>query len=751
MVTCGALNCGNSSTKKSVADVKGWHNVPTEKENKQRRKKWLAAMKRDPPYPADTNFVLCGMHFTSECFQRDLKAELCGSVRKFILLPNAIPSVFSFSKPLPAKRSASIARNERKTKRQIVDEACTAEENSGGPEAPSLELEPLFKDAITQTVDVVMINKEVSCATPMRTKSTMVPAVLCKSMSTQMSPTLSSTNTQTVILTQYASVSTVNLIAKEGDEIGDCSSFCASEVEDRADPDASFNVSSDVDTVDSSADTADSDVNEQDVDVREGTQSIAPSTMFLVYFEMLKSLFKFCFECGEKATIKKHITKGSMLIVKLVCAGNHEVTWRSQPYLNRIAEGTVRLSAGILFNGLTFQGVKEAFETANVNFISRSQFHELQRRFLFPAINSIFTHYQEATLVRLVALEGVDLIGDGRCDSPGFSAKYGTYSLMDAMTNEVVNFFISHVRLAGNSARMEKHGLAECLEFIDEAGVIVDTLVTDRHSQIRKFMRTEHEHISHQFDVWHMTKNIKKKILKVAKKKSCRDLNDWMKSIINHFWWACSTCEGDPILLKEKWQSLLCHIRGVHYWVNNTLYHKCAHEELTLLQQAQKKWLTEESPAYIALEKIVNEKQLLNDLKHVADFKHTGQLEVYHSLLNKYCPKRLTFSYAGMVARTQLAVLDHNSGVERQQATTSDGRLKFKVSFTKITKEWVAKKVMDPKEKKYQEDLMKEVFDLVQKIKAPIFFKLPETPRNIALKINPGKEVVVSNMRSRFT
>ncbi|XP_057308074.1 uncharacterized protein LOC130645964 [Hydractinia symbiolongicarpus] len=100
MVTCGALNCGNSSTKKSVADVKGWHNVPTEKENKQRRKKWLAAMKRDPPYPADTNFVLCGMHFTSECFQRDLKAELCGSVRKFILLPNAIPSVFSFSKRL---------------------------------------------------------------------------------------------------------------------------------------------------------------------------------------------------------------------------------------------------------------------------------------------------------------------------------------------------------------------------------------------------------------------------------------------------------------------------------------------------------------------------------------------------------------------------------------------------------------------------------------------------------------------------
>ncbi|XP_057295234.1 uncharacterized protein LOC130623738 [Hydractinia symbiolongicarpus] len=151
---------------------------------------------------------------------------------------------------------------------------------------------------------------------------------------------------------------------------------------------------------------------------------------------------------------------------------------------------------------------------------------------------------------------------------------------------------------------------------------------------------------------------------------------------------------------------------------------------------------SEENSTYIALEKIVNEKQLLNDLKYVADFKHTGQLEVYHSLLNKYCPKRLAFSYAGMAARTQLAVLDHNSAVKRQQATTSDGRLKFKVSFTKITKEWVAKKLMDPKEKKYQEDLMKEVFDLVQKIKAPIFFKLPETPRNIALKINLRRKLL---------
>ena len=38
------------------------------------------------------------------------------------------------------------------------------------------------------------------------------------------------------------------------------------------------------------------------------------------------------------------------------------------------------------------------------------------------------------------------------------------------------------------------------------------------------------------------------------------------------------------------------------------------------------------------------------------------ELEVFHSLYNLYCPKRISFSYEGMYARTQLAVMDHNSG-----------------------------------------------------------------------------------------
>ena len=45
-------------------------------------------------------------------------------------------------------------------------------------------------------------------------------------------------------------------------------------------------------------------------------------------------------------------------------------------------------------------------------------------------------------------------IGGGRSDSPGYSAKYGTYSLMSTDLNKIVDFFIVHISTARNSSRM---------------------------------------------------------------------------------------------------------------------------------------------------------------------------------------------------------------------------------------------------------------------------------------------------------
>ena len=111
---------------------------------------------------------------------------------------------------------------------------------------------------------------------------------------------------------------------------------------------------------------------------------------------------------------------------------------------------------------------------------------------------------------------------------------------------------------------MEKYGLKYLLESLTSKGLNINLITTDQHMQIRKFLREEYPNILHQYDIWHRAKNLRKKLEKVAKKKAFKDLQPWLKSIINHFWWSCKSCDGDVEKLREMWTSILFHIRNVH-------------------------------------------------------------------------------------------------------------------------------------------------------------------------------------------
>lgn len=56
--------------------------------------------------------------------------------------------------------------------------------------------------------------------------------------------------------------------------------------------------------------------------------------------------------------------------------------------------------------------------------------------------------------------------------------------------------------------RCEKEGLARSLTFLEEAGLVVDTIVTDRHPMIQKYLREQHQSITHYYDVWHVSKGL---------------------------------------------------------------------------------------------------------------------------------------------------------------------------------------------------------------------------------------------------
>lgn len=53
---------------------------------------------------------------------------------------------------------------------------------------------------------------------------------------------------------------------------------------------------------------------------------------------------------------------------------------------------------------------------------------------------------------------------------------------------------------------MELEGLKRCLQTLADEDIVVSDLTTDRHPQVKKFMRDKHPEVNHWFDVWHVSK-----------------------------------------------------------------------------------------------------------------------------------------------------------------------------------------------------------------------------------------------------
>ena len=81
------------------------------------------------------------------------------------------------------------------------------------------------------------------------------------------------------------------------------------------------------------------------------------------------------------------------------------------------------------------------------------------------------------------------ILGDGRNDSPGFSAMYCTYTLMDHDTREIVLMVIMDKReTGGNSPVMEREALHKALLLCKEKDIPVVELVTDGNSSVAALM-----------------------------------------------------------------------------------------------------------------------------------------------------------------------------------------------------------------------------------------------------------------------
>lgn len=393
--------------------------------------------------------------------------------------------------------------------------------------------------------------------------------------------------------------------------------------------------------------------------------------ILLVYEENLRQLLRFCPQCGSPVNedeIDERENDGSQYTIKLNCLNNCNFTWQSQPSIPGLkGEGNLALSAGLFFSGIQFAKFEQFASTINLKSIGEDCYYNLREKHVYPTIDTHWEREQSRVFDKLKGrLEPVTLAGDGRCDSPGHCAKYGTYTMLDVETDLVVDFKVVSVCEVKNSNAMEKKGFIETLNTIEAAGVDVAGISTDSHPQIKKYMREEEKQKKHHIDPWHACKNVTKKLRAVSKKKGSEKLGEWIPSITNHFWWSIETCNGDADTLKEKWLSITNHVVNRHDFPSNQFFKNCQHGELDESTR-RKKWLTPGSPPHNDLLKIVHDTRLLKTLPHLTDCVRTTSLEAYHSLYLKHLPKHTHYSHKVMEEATKLIALDHNHNASRKQ------------------------------------------------------------------------------------
>ena len=163
---------------------------------------------------------------------------------------------------------------------------------------------------------------------------------------------------------------------------------------------------------------------------------------------MLMALFQmFCFNCKSSHPTVEVRRTGSMATVVQSCKQcKKDYHWRSQPMLfGKIPAGNLMMSFAILTSGVCISKVFLMFRHLGVMAISVRTFFQHQQKYLFPSILLQWEKHQNSLIEQLRLVKDAQWSGDGRFDSMGHNAKYGTYTMFCNSISKLVHFELIQV------------------------------------------------------------------------------------------------------------------------------------------------------------------------------------------------------------------------------------------------------------------------------------------------------------------
>ncbi|KAM8733556.1 uncharacterized protein AB9X84_025253 [Acanthopagrus schlegelii] len=681
------------------------HRLPTKEDT---RAKWLNFIfQGNFPASLSKSFVVCANHFTPDCFSNQGQYR-AGLATRLFLKNGSIPT-FRGNATEEETQSTSVQQP------VVHHVACQTDQPvkcTVGTQLSMRTLRPHFRSTGTQ--------KSVSCA-DVGVGTSNIP------FSTSQ-PFLSSTP-----IKRPCKRARLELEEEEEEDPLEGSSFT-----DIPDPkDSTYNPEESVTVLSETVDVT-----------LEPSCPVHKTPTYIVYEKCLMELFEVCPVCQRVSDVQTRRI-GTFLSVEQTCPHCQFFRkWNSQPILGSTPAGNLQLSAAVYTTGASFFKLEKIFRAMQLKMFQYDTFRHHARSYIEPAIIHTWKTVQDGMMEQLSQQESVILGGDLRADSPGHSAKFGSYSMMDLRSNTIVDIQLIQSNEVGGSYHMEKEGLKRSLALLEARGVALDSIVTDRHPQIQKFLREAK--VTQYYDVWHIEKGLSKKLVKIAQNKDCEKLKKWLRSIKNHVYWTAASSTSGPERV-AKWTSILNHVQDTHTH-EDPLFPQCLHPQRTARDES--KWLTAGTPAFCRLEKALTNKRILKDVEKLSPHYQTSSLEAFHSVILRFAPKNVVFPYLGMLCRLYLAALHYNENTDRPQATSTGGELLFRVSFPKSKHgECTAKPVKAEPTFYYVDALLDLIFEKVFQDPAPYVSEVLKLaiPEDLSAKYErPGKLDIIASYVSRF-
>ena len=104
----------------------------------------------------------------------------------------------------------------------------------------------------------------------------------------------------------------------------------------------------------------------------------------------------------------------------------------------------------------------------------------------------------------------------------------------------------------------------------------------------------------------------------------------------------------------------------------------------------------------------------------------------------------------GMIARTEIAILDFNSGASCEQAETKSGKKRFKLQYSRVSNNWVTKPIKSKKEKTFITDILEKIKTLRINETTVEMPDVSVVPKCMYSDSKPNKEEALKIKVSRF-